>query len=67
MPTKQKVKKIELKNKTKFVLAIQYFITTNSNSKLISLAMNRACFKFAKELEEIPLSEELQNFNPKKA
>jgi len=66
MPTpKKKVKYLRLCDKSMFISALHYFITTQSSSTLVSLAVDRACKNFVKELETIPLSEELQNFKPK--
>lgn len=54
------LKKIKIKDKIKFGIAIKYYILEHSNSPLISMAMHRCVQKFTKELEEIYLSDELQ-------
>lgn len=60
---KKELKKIKLVDKTGFVIALQNYIISKkiSNAGLISLALHRVCFKFAKALEELYLSEELQD------
>ena len=44
-------------------LALQTWILSTTNAGLISLALHRHCRKFVKELQEIPLSEEYQNYD----
>lgn len=54
------IKTIKLKDKTDFNLTLKYLIMKHSNSSLISLEMHRAINRFIKDLETVPLSEELQ-------
>ena len=57
------MKKIELEDKIELELALMHYIIRPdvSNAGLISPAIARAIGKFMKELETIPLSEELRN------
>jgi hypothetical protein len=57
---KKPIKYIKIKDKQDFNSTIKYFILKSSNSSIISLGMHHAINKFIKELELIPLSEELQ-------
>lgn len=50
----------KIKVDEEFLISLQNTIMVNSNSPLISIEIQRACEKFIKELEDIPLSEELQ-------
>jgi len=58
-----KIKYIKLKKKTKevdIVIILQELILKNTNAGLISIALHKHCRKFARELTQIPLSDELQ-------
>lgn len=56
------MKKIKLRkiSEIEMVVLLQDWILGNSNAELISIALRRHCRKFVKELQDIPLSEELQ-------
>lgn len=56
----KKIKYIKVKNDSTMVLLLHHLVMNNTNSPLISVAIHRLCQKFAKDLEQIPLSEELQ-------
>jgi len=55
--------KLKLKSRSSFVEEIQNFIIRKevSNSPLISMRIHYACRKFARELEKLYLSDELQD------
>lgn len=56
----KKIKMVKVKDKDSMVIDLQYIVMRDTNSKLISLGINQLCTKFVKELEQIPLSDELQ-------
>lgn len=56
----KKVKLIKVKKEKDFTLALQYLVTRDSNSPIISMAVHRLCKRFVLDLQKIPLSDELQ-------
>ncbi len=56
----KKLKYVKVKTKKYLLGDMHTLIMRDTNSPLISLAIQRLCQKFVKDLEQIPLSEELQ-------
>jgi hypothetical protein len=59
----KKIKYIKLNkiSESELVSMLHDWIIRNTNAGLISLELNRHCWKFAKGLKDIPLSTELQD------